>query len=58
MFISKTELWKNTAPARRSCLPAHVEPFFHFQNSVDDHTPPNLQGFFDLSLMFSPCFPT
>ena len=26
-----------TAPARRSCLPAHVEPFFHFQNSVDNH---------------------
>ena len=37
IFISQTELWKNTAPARRSCLPAHVEPFFHFQNSVDDH---------------------
>ena len=27
IFISKTELWKNTAPARRSCLLAHVEPF-------------------------------
>ena len=38
IFISKTELWKNTAPARRSCLLAHVEPFFHFQNSVGDHT--------------------
>ena len=37
IFISKTELWKNTAPARRSCLLAHVEPFFHFQNSVGDH---------------------
>ena len=36
IFISKTELWKNTAPARRSCLLAHVEPFFHFQNSVGD----------------------
>ena len=38
IFISKTELWKNTAPARRSCLLAHVEPFFHFQNSVGAHT--------------------
>ena len=37
IFISKTELWKNTALARRSCLLAHVEPFFHFQNSVGDH---------------------
>ena len=37
IFISKTELWKNTAPARRSCLLAHVEPFFHFQNSVGAH---------------------
>ena len=24
-------------PARRSCLLAHDEPFFHFHNSVDDH---------------------
>ena len=38
IFISKTELWKNTAPARRSCLLAHVEPFFHFQNSVGAHS--------------------
>ena len=38
IFISKKELWKNRAPARRSCLLAHDEPFFHFNNSVDDHT--------------------
>ena len=38
IFISKKELWKNRAPARRSCLLAHDEPFFHFHNSVDDHT--------------------
>ena len=37
IFISKKELWKNTAPARRSCLLAHAEPFFHFHNSVGDH---------------------
>ena len=37
IFISKKELWKNRAPARRSCLLAHAEPFFHFHNSVDDH---------------------
>ena len=38
-FLSvKQNNGKNTAPARSSCLLAHVEPFFHFQNSVGDHT--------------------
>ena len=37
-FLSvKQNYGKNTAPARRSCLLAHVKHFFHFQNSVGAH---------------------
>ena len=34
--MSKKELWKYGL-TRRRFLPTHVEPFFHFQNSVGGH---------------------
>ena len=36
-FYEKDRIMENYGPTRGRFLPTHVEPFFHFQNSVGGH---------------------